>query len=272
LFSAKIRLAANVCLIFQSTIYILNLNITNKMNKTLKSLILILILILTISVGAYAVEDKKTSDGEKQVKKYVTPKKTTSKKDESTKKSSGNKPVAKKSEDKKPKAEVKKEPEKKSETADEKSEKKPAPLKSKKIGEWNVVNSKEKNKSVCYMISYPTKKQGDYKKRGEPYALVTYRGAGSADITFVSGYEYRAGTDVDIKIDSKHEYKFFTTTDTPENAWAREATDDKEVIELMKESERLTAKGISKAGTFSLDSYSLSGFKTAYKEMVKNCK
>lgn len=137
---------------------------------------------------------------------------------------------------------------------------------------WGVFSIIQDGEKVCYITSTPTKKKGNYKKRGEPYMLVTYRNNGISEISLNSGYPFKGGSDVAVRIDNRHSYSFFTSKETPEMAWAKDSKTDKEVIKRLKSGNSVTSKGYSRLGTYSIDSYSLAGFTAAYDKMVSSCK
>jgi len=137
---------------------------------------------------------------------------------------------------------------------------------------WGVFSIIQEGEKVCYMTSTPSNKRGNYSKRGEPYMLVTYRQSGVSEVSLNSGYPFKSGSDVAVRIDNRHNYSFFTSKETPEMAWAKDSKTDKQVVKRLKAGNNLTAKGYSRKGTYSLDTYSLSGFTAAYKKMVNSCK
>lgn len=137
---------------------------------------------------------------------------------------------------------------------------------------WGVFSIVQDGDKVCYITSTPTKKKGNYRKRGEPYMLVTYRPSGVSEVSINSGYPFKSGSDVAVRIDNRHNYSFFTSKETPEMAWAKDSKTDKEIIGKLKAGGALTAKGYSRLGTYSLDTYSLAGFTAAYEEMIDSCK
>jgi invasion protein IalB len=54
-------------------------------------------------------------------------------------------------------------------------------------------------------------------------------------------------------------------------AWAHDSAQDKDMIERMKAKSTMTVKGTSVKNTYSIDSYSLSGFTSAFKRMKELC-
>ncbi len=145
------------------------------------------------------------------------------------------------------------------------------PKQEKTFKDWTVFTVMQDGDKVCYMTSTPTKEEGNYKRRGEPYLLVTYRGKGLSEVSVSSGYPYKKGSEVKVKIDQRLSKDLFTSEDTPRIAWAKTSDDDKSIVANMKKGFKLTARGTSQLGTYSEDTYSLSGFTNAHKHMVSLC-
>lgn len=137
---------------------------------------------------------------------------------------------------------------------------------------WSVFTVKQSGEKICYITSSPIKKTGNYKRRGEPYLLVTYRGKGISEVSSSSGYPYKKNSKVDLSLNKKASFKLFTSSDTPKMAWAKDVSEDKRIISSMKKGSKLTIKGFSKLGTYSLDTYSLMGFTKAYNKMTSLCR
>lgn len=132
-------------------------------------------------------------------------------------------------------------------------------------GKWTAYSFKDRGNTVCYMASAPTKQRGDYKKRGEPYALVTNRPAtkSKGEVNFVAGYTYKNDSPVTVIINKK-KFELFTTDD---RAWSPNAQTDADLVKSMVRGSRMTVEGRSSRGTKTTDTYSLSGF-TATKKLV----
>ena len=78
----------------------------------------------------------------------------------------------------------------------------------KKISEkrdWAAYTFSGKAGKVCYIASAPKKQRGKYKKRGQPYALVTNRPRQkiNGEVNFIAGYNFKKGSEVKIKINKK---------------------------------------------------------------------
>lgn len=136
---------------------------------------------------------------------------------------------------------------------------------------WGVFTINQGGGKVCYITSTPIEKKGNYRSRGEPYMLVTFRNNRS-EVSINSGFPFKGGSEVAVSVNGRSNYTFFTSSDTPEMAWAKSAAADADIISKMKNGARLTTKGFSKLGTYAQDTYSLSGFTGAYNKMTALCK
>lgn len=130
-------------------------------------------------------------------------------------------------------------------------------------GDWNVYTN---GKETCYIASVPTAETGTFKKRGQPYVLVNNKSSGD-EINVSSGYPYKSKVDVELVADGKK----FTLFSQGENAWAKDANGDANIITAMKSGSKLEIKGISTKGSYSTDTYSLKGVSAAFKRMKEIC-
>lgn len=141
------------------------------------------------------------------------------------------------------------------------------------FNDWALFTTTEGDTKVCYITSNPTRKTGNYRVRGDVYMLVTYRGPLSKpEVSIDTGFPYRKGSEVDFSIDGRKNFKFFTSAQTPQMAWAKDEQMDRTVIDAMKRGGRVTTKGTSQRGTYAQDTYSLKGFTAAYDKMVATCR
>lgn len=139
--------------------------------------------------------------------------------------------------------------------------------KQKTFKDWNVYTTELNNKKVCYIASFPSSKQGNYKRRSEPYLMVTRLSKNTHEVSVTSGYPYKASKNVEVNIEGK---SFSMVTDD-EHAWAPDNTKDKEMISTMKQKNFMVVNGVSQKNTYSKDKYSLNGFTAAYNHMEKLC-
>ena len=138
-----------------------------------------------------------------------------------------------------------------------------------KKDDWQSYKYRENGTSICYMYSTPKVSTGNFKKRGDPNVMVTRRKSTKVteEVSITSGYPYKKGVSVKVSLDGKN-----TNFDIveKEHAWVNDGK-DKAVIKAMIKGNKLAVKGVSKKGTFSLDTYSLKGFTANYKFIVKAC-
>lgn len=138
-------------------------------------------------------------------------------------------------------------------------------------GDWVAYYYKDSFGAVCYMASTPKKDEGKYTKRGDIYAVVTHRPTEKSFdvVNFNAGYEFKRGAKVEVKIGAKTFDKIFTNGD---KAWATNEKVDKEMVEAMKRGSRMVVHGVSSRGTQTKDTYSLTGFASAYRAISNKCK
>lgn len=143
-----------------------------------------------------------------------------------------------------------------------------AQVKDRSFKNWTVYSVDMQGKKTCYIASFPKSKSGNYKRRDEPYFMVTYLGGDVAEVSTSSGYKYAKGSKVSATV-GKKKFSMFTSG---ELAWADNREEDKLFIAAMKKYNYMKVKGTSILGTYSIDKYSLAGFTDAYERMKQNCR
>jgi hypothetical protein len=142
-----------------------------------------------------------------------------------------------------------------------------AQVKDKVFKGWTVYSTDLKGKKTCYIAAFPNSKTGNYKKRNEPYFLVTKVANGVFEVSASSGFEYKANGDVKVDIQGD-KFTMFTKGDM---AWAPDGKQDSRMIEMIKKKSTMDVRGESLKGTYAVDRYSLAGFSDAYSRMDKLC-
>lgn len=135
--------------------------------------------------------------------------------------------------------------------------------------DWKAFSEGEGNNKACMAVSKPKKDVGNYKKRGEIFAIVTHLpGQGKFDeFSIVAGYNYQPGSNPSIQIgDTK--FQLFTSGS---RAWSFSVSEDLKIINAMKSSLKLSVVGTSSRGTITTDTYSLLGFTKAYQKINDAC-
>ncbi len=134
---------------------------------------------------------------------------------------------------------------------------------------WTAFAQTEGGKKVCFVGSAPEKAEGKYKKREDPYVLVTHRPAEKSVgvVSVGAGYTYKKGSEVEINIDGQR----FTLFTDAGSAWAYDSKADRALVRAMKGGLSMIVAGMSARGTLTTDTYSLSGFTAAYDAVTKAC-
>ena len=137
------------------------------------------------------------------------------------------------------------------------------------FGDWRAYSFTENGKKVCYMASEPKTDVGNYKQRGDIYALITHRPADKTrDVfSYVAGYPYKSGSEVTIEANGST-HKLFTQDST---AWAADAAADRSVVASIRNGSKMVVKGTSKRGTLTTDTFGLSGSTKAYRTISEDC-
>ncbi len=137
-------------------------------------------------------------------------------------------------------------------------------------GAWKAYTYVEDGSTVCYMYTEPAKEEGNYTRRGEPNVMVTRRQASGTteEVSVTSGYPYRKDEPVRVEIDGDA-FEFDLIAE--EHAWVSDAGADAKLVKAMIRGAKMTVRGVSQKGTYSLDSYSLIGFSKTRDAIVQAC-
>ncbi len=140
--------------------------------------------------------------------------------------------------------------------------------------DWSVFVA-DANGPVCWIVTQPQSSKATRGgkpvsvRRGDIYLNVSFRPEQGVknEISVVSGYPYKEGSEVEMKVGSTG-YKLFSEG---ENAWPRPGKDD-ELIEAMKKGSAAVVTGQSSRGTVTTDRFSLLGFTDALNAAAERCK
>lgn len=135
---------------------------------------------------------------------------------------------------------------------------------------WEANTSSERGQRVCFMVSDPSKKEPADARRGVVQAFVTHRPAEKSRdvVSFSLGYRIKPASAVRAVIGGK---TTIVMAGDGEMAWAKDAAGDKALLQAMMSGAVMTLAAESERGTKTVDTYSLKGFSTAYKEINKAC-
>lgn len=134
---------------------------------------------------------------------------------------------------------------------------------------WEANTASDRGQKICFMVSDPSSKAPAEAKRGLVQAFVSHRpGEKARDVvSFNLGYRIKPTVPVRVVIGGKST----ALMAEGETAWAKDAADDKLLVQAMMAGSSLTVNGESERGTKTVDTYSLKGFSAAYKEINKAC-
>ena len=136
--------------------------------------------------------------------------------------------------------------------------------------DWKAYSEGEAKNKACMIVSKPIKDEGDYKKRGDIFAMVTHLPGQDKwdEFSIVAGYNFKAGSNPDVQIGDL-KLQLFTSGS---RAWSFSVRDDLKLINAMKTSIKMEVTGTSSRGTITKDTYSLLGFSKAYQKINESCK
>ena len=144
----------------------------------------------------------------------------------------------------------------------------PKPLGS--FGAWGAYVYREKGNDVCYMAAKPTKDEGNYKRRGDIFAMIIHRPAEQikGEVMLVMGYDFTDGTPVKVQIGSES----FELVGQGEQAFTRDPAVEAKLVKALRGGSQMIVSGKSRRGTVTTDTYSLSGSGKAHDAINTACK
>lgn len=145
-------------------------------------------------------------------------------------------------------------------------------------GDWSAHRFTEEGKRLCLIWSQPKKAEGKYKRRGEIFALVIHR-PGDREfgiVSFEMGYPFAPGKELSVSIDGGRAVRIPAAGGGgPEEDGSAMSHSSPEVnrrlVSLMRAGIEMVARGESKRGTKTVDTWSLRGFTAAYKAISRSC-
>ncbi len=136
-------------------------------------------------------------------------------------------------------------------------------------GEWAIFKTTQDGKVLCYAMNIGEKSKSNYANRGVPFfLLIKQKGIPAVEVNTSVGYIINdtAGS-CEIEINNK----IFPLINFMDMAWAYSLEDDESILEEFKKSAVFSIYAKSTTDKYSLDIYSLNGFKEAYQEIQNLC-
>lgn len=133
---------------------------------------------------------------------------------------------------------------------------------------WGAYSYNSGKGKVCYVLSVPTEKTPANVDHGDNFFLVTQRPGQniSYEPQAMAGYTLQAGSKVSVSIDGKS----FTLFTKEKSAWLENAAEEPAFVAAMKAGHAMTVKAVSRRGTNTSYTYSLSGITAALKK-IESC-
>ena len=138
-----------------------------------------------------------------------------------------------------------------------------------KFNDWSAYAEGEGKNLACMAVSKPKKAEGNYKRRGEVFAVITHLPGQNKwnEFSIIAGYNFKADSNPEVTIgDAK--FQLFTSGS---RAWSFSPPDDEKIIKFLKSSMKMKVVGTSTRGTITTDTYSLIGFSKAYQKINEAC-
>ncbi len=139
-----------------------------------------------------------------------------------------------------------------------------------KFKDWEVHRGRVGAATVCYAATLPKKRSGKYTRRGETSLIVSFWPSQkiSGQVEIRAGYTYKPESAVMLEFNNGTKFRLKTEGDT---AWGVDASDDNKIVNNLSNRVWLRVYGQSSRGTRTTDSYSLSGFRDAFKRARVAC-
>ena len=143
--------------------------------------------------------------------------------------------------------------------------------------DWSAHRFTEDGKRICLMFSQPKKAEGKYKRRGEIFALVSHRPDDQqfGMVSFEMGYPFAPGKELSVSVDDGQAIRIPAGDAGPGEdeslMWHTSSKVNRRLVRAMQGGLRMVAKGHSKRGTETVDTWSLQGFTAAWKAISRAC-
>ena len=140
--------------------------------------------------------------------------------------------------------------------------------------DWHVYSVGAGKDRFCYALSQPKQVNPANTARDSVFFLISSWPGRKVqnEPSVVPGYQYKAGTKVQVQVGSD-KFDLFTKNDGQAGgAWVENPADEKKLIDAMKRGAEMSITGTSSSGTLTRDNYSLSGISAALDKVAGTCK
>lgn len=143
------------------------------------------------------------------------------------------------------------------------------PTRIQQFNAWGAYSYQSNNGKVCYVLSVPREKNPSGVDHGDIFFLVSQRPGQniSYEPQAMMGYPLQENSKVNVTIDGRN-FVMFTKGNS---AWVENAAEEPALVAAMKAGRDMSVKAVSRRGTNTSYSYSLSGISAALKQ-IESCR
>lgn len=136
------------------------------------------------------------------------------------------------------------------------------------FGDWGVYVAGGKSKT-CYALAKPTERKGEGKKDAA-YIFVADRPAEKVrnEVSIIMGFPMKDTAAATAKVGTST----YDLVAKGQNAWIKNPDDEAKFVDALKHNAKLIVKAPPAKGAVTVDTYALSGFKSALERVGKECK
>jgi hypothetical protein len=138
--------------------------------------------------------------------------------------------------------------------------------------DWGAYTASPAGKKTCFAIAKPasTVTNPPNRPRNPIYMFISTRPAEKVtnEVSIIIGYPYKPGTEASVEVGSTA-YALYTQQD---GAWIKNATEEAQMVDAMRQGQTAVVKGTSAKGTQSSDTFSLKGLSQALDKTAQDCK
>jgi hypothetical protein len=139
-------------------------------------------------------------------------------------------------------------------------------------GEWGAYSANPGGKRVCFAIAKPTSAETSppNRPRNPVYMFISTRPAERVtnEVSVVIGYPFKPGSEAAAQIGATS-FALYTQAD---GAWIKDATEEAQMVDAMRQGQFAVVKGMSAKGTQSTDTFALKGLAQALERTGQDCR
>jgi invasion protein IalB len=139
-------------------------------------------------------------------------------------------------------------------------------------GDWGAYAASPGGKKVCFAIAKPATSVTNppNRPRNPIFMFISTRPADKVtnEVSIIIGYPFKPGTEASVEVGTTA-YALYTQQD---GAWIKNATEEAQMVDAMRQGQSAVVKGTSAKGTQSADTFSLKGLSQALDRTAQDCK